>query len=354
MKGRFFVIGLAALLLLQGCSATFLNREYVTEQAHEENGLLADTSILRADGYESLVDAILQLVGRGGEHGVIRLYNYSGDVGACLSKACLEVKRNRPLGAYAVDYMTYDFSRIVSYYEVNLYFVYRKSYEEIKGVVAATGGSAMKEVLQGALREFSSSAVLHIGYFEEDEAAIRAIVKKAYDATPEAAFGLPDCEISLYPEEGTDRIVEIALTYQSHRDVLLRRQEQVKRAAELLADTAGGDSQKETVTQLYRKLKQRAAYSPTGGDTVYGALVQRSANSEGTAMAMSLLCETAGIPCELVRGTRGGVSWVWNRVTLDGEPVEFDPAAQMQQGAQTPMYRPRGEMGSGYGYETAE
>lgn len=346
--------GLAALLLLQGCSATFLNREYVTEQAHEENGLLADTSILRADGYESLVEAILQLVGRGGEHGVIRLYNYSGDVGTDLSKACLEVKRSSPLGAYAVDYMTYDFSRIVSYYEVNLYFVYRRSSEEIKGVVAATGSSAMKEVLQEALGAFSPSAALRIGYFEEDEASIRAIVKEAYDATPEAAFGLPDCEISLYPEEGTDRIVEIALTYQSDRDVLLRQQEQVERVADSLTASTARESQKDTLTQLYRKLKQSTVYDAEGKETVYAALIQGRANSEGVAMAMSLLCKTAEIPCELVRGTRNGAARAWNRVTLDGEVLEIDVAAQLQAGGETPTYMPQGGMGGAYGYQTAD
>ncbi len=354
MKRRIFIFGFAVLLLLQGCSTALLNREYVTEQTHEENSLLTDASILRADSYDSLVSAILQLVGQRVEHGVIRLYNYSGDVGEDLSNACLEVKQNNPLGAYAVDYITHDFSRIVSYYEVNLYIAYRRSYEQIKSVVAATGSSAIKKVLQNALEQFSPAAVLRIGYFEEDEAYIRTILSQAYDAVPNAAFGLPDCEIGLYPEEGTERILEITLMYQRDQEVPLRQQEQVERVAKSLTASTARESQKDTLTQLYRKLKQSTVYDTEGKETVYAALIQGRANSEGVAMAMSLLCKTAEIPCELVRGTRNGAARVWNRVTLDGEVLEIDVAAQLQAGGETPTYMPQGGMGGAYGYQTAD
>ena len=353
MKRRFLALGLLLLLPLQSCSTVLLNREYVTEQIHEESGFLTDTSILRADSYDSLVSAILQLVNQRAEHGIIRLYNYSEDVGADLANACLEVKRNNPLGAYAVDYITHDFSRIVSYYEVNLYITYRRTYEQIKGIVSATGSNAIKEVLQDKLKDFSPSAVLRIGYFEEDEAYIRTLLEEAYDATPSAAFGLPECHIELYPEKGTDRIIEVTLTYQNDQEVLLRQKEQVERIALSLTQKVKGNTTEEVLAELYQILKQHVTYQVEGSATIYAALVEQKANSEGVAIAMSLLCQAADIPCKVIRGTLHGVPWVWNQVTLNGKTVEMDVVSAFLNEADVPTYMSAGNMGEAYQYRTA-
>ena len=339
-------MGLAFAALLQGCSPVLLEREYATEQVHEERGPLSDRSVLRADSQASLKNAILELIGQRVEHGVIRLYNYPGDVGEALSAACLEVKQNDPMGAYAVDYITHDFTRIVSYYEVNLYISYRRSYEEIKNVVTATGGgSAMKDVLQQALGTFSASAALRISDYADNAVDADAALREAYDAAPGAAFGLPEWDVAIYPDHGADRLIEVTLVYQDAPEMLRRRQEQVMRSASALTEQLEEDTHQAQVSQLYQRLKRRTVYSPTGGGTVDAALIDRRANSEGIAMAMALLCQEAGIPCAILRGTNRDAAWVWNRMTLeDGSAVEFDAAAAIRDGTDVLGCHPAGQM----------
>ena len=357
--GRRYLLlgGLSLTLLLQGCSPVLLEREYVTEQPHVENSYLNDSSVLRADSYDTLVDGLLQLVSGGTEHGVIRLFHYSGDVSEDLAQACLEVKRNTPLGAYAVDYMTHEVSRIVSYYEVNVYITYRRSYEKIKTIVTATGSNAVKQVLADTLARFAPSAVLSVRGVEEEAFDLQMVLQEVYDTLPGAAFGLPEYTIAWYPsapEETEERILEIQLTYGEPQEQLLRKQARVEERASLLAGQEAGAFGRELLTRLYQVLLKQTSYEAAGGSTVYDGLMEGRADSEGMAMAMALLCRKAGLPCEVIRGRRNGMPWVWNRVTLGEEVVELDVSAGSLLRKETPECVPAGQMGGIYAYGSAE
>lgn len=356
MKPRGLLLGgLSLALLLQGCSPALLEREYVTEQLHVESSYLTDSSVLRADSYDTLVERLLQLVSQGIEHGVIRLFNYNGNVEEDLARACLEVKRNTPLGAYGVDYMTHEVSRIVSYYEVNVYITYRRSYEQIKSIVTATGSNAVKRVLADTMTQFAPSAVLSVRGPEDETFDLQAFFQEIYDTLPNAAFGLPEYTVTLYPSvpgETEDRIVEIQLTYGETQEQLLKKQAQAEERASLLAGRSAGVFGKELLTRLYQALLQQTSYQASGGSTVYDGLIKGEADSEGMAMAMALLCQKAGLPCEIVRGNRNGMSWVWNRVTLGEETVELDVSAGSLLQAETPECVPSGGMSSIYQYES--
>ena len=60
-----------------------------------------------------------------------------------------------------------------------------------------------------------------------------------------------------------------------------------------------------------------SVYDPMSCEA-YGALVEGSAICEGYAKAFKLLCDRAGIPCEIIGGTANGEAHMWNDVYLDG------------------------------------
>ena len=64
-----------------------------------------DPDALTAENFSGLKRAIRSFVSNHIEHGVIRVYNYTGSVEDDLGTAAYEVSREDPLGAYAVDYM---------------------------------------------------------------------------------------------------------------------------------------------------------------------------------------------------------------------------------------------------------
>jgi len=312
---------LLVLALLTGCTS-MLNREYVFVAPHNQfSDTGTDSSALRAETYQGLVNAILYLVSQGTGEGVIRLYNYTRDVETDLNNACLEVAKKDPLGAYAVDYIKYDFDRIVSYYEANLNITYRRTVAQIKSVVSVTGSSAIKGELLEALTAFSPEVVLRVSYFTENEDYIIGLIQQAYYDTPDIALGLPEVAVSLYPDSGFQRIVELILTYPDTAGNLQQMRNTLtvvskNYAADFMA--ADGD----LPTAIYALLRDRVLYQHTENglwSTAYAALVAGRADSEGFALAFHLLCKLTDTESVVVHGTQDGQLYFWNMVrTEDG------------------------------------
>ena len=308
MKKRIMALALALTLALTGCSS-LLEREYFDISRYEpvsvgENNL----SALRVETYQGLVNAILYLVSEGAEQGVLNLHNYNRDVADDLARACREVIQEDPLGAYAVDYIRHDFSRIVSYYEVNIYISYRRTPEQINSIVRVTGSSAIRQALSQTLSTFSPETVLRVSYFSEDEDYILNLAHQAYYDAPVTALGMPEITISVYPATGYQKIVEVTLDYPDSPAVL-RRCSQELSAHPLEFGT--------TPEELYTALSETLSIDiPFGGNTPYAALIEGSANSEGAALAYKLLCDRAGVPCTVVCGQLDGRTHFWNIALL--------------------------------------
>ena len=197
MKKHIVSLALAGCCLLSGCSA-MLERSYQTSAPHEDKPITAeDASYVRVEDYRELVSAVLYLVSQGEEEGVIRLYDYAGDVDTDLSDACLEVATQDPLGAYAVEYIKHEYTRVVAYYQATVSIRYRRTPEQVASIVRVTGSSAIRERIRQALEDFREEAVLRVSYFAEDESSLQELVRQAYYDNPGSALGLPEVEISL-------------------------------------------------------------------------------------------------------------------------------------------------------------
>lgn len=318
---------LALCLLLSGCSS-MMERSYEAVIAHEDKPVTAeDSSILRVENYQELVSAVLYLISQRQEEGTIQLYDYADDVESALTDACLEVATEDPLGAYAVDYIKHECTRVVSYYQATLSIHYRRTEEQIRSIVNVTGSSAIRSELQEALTSFSGEVVLRVAYFAEDEASIAQLVRQAYYDTPVAALGMPTPGITLYPDHGSQRVVEITLTYPEPADELWRKSEQLAAQAGTISGSLRGLDARAAVLRVISELRSYAAYSPEGGNTAYAALVDGSSDAEGLALAYALLCQQVGVTCEVVEGTYLGKSWFWNTVQVDsGERLYLDAA----------------------------
>ncbi len=319
MKGRIIGLALAGCVLLTGCEA-MLERSYQTVTAHVDKPTTAeDPSVLRVENYRELVSAVLYLVAQGQEEGIIQLHDYAGEVEADLNAACLEVATEDPLGAYAVDYIKHESSRVVSYYQATISIRYRRTVEQVRSMVNVTGSGAIRTELQEALAQFAPEVVLRVAYFAEDEASIQRLIRQAYYDTPLTALGMPRAEVKLYPDSGSQRVVEITLTYPETTDVLRRKSEELSdRVGAASAEAPVGQDLRSTAVQLAARLKGEAAFDREGGQTAYAALVEGSADQQGMALAYALLCQQAGITGEVVEGRRQGESWFWNGVQLSG------------------------------------
>lgn len=313
MKKSMISLLLAGIMALSGCSA-LLEREYVEVVPYEPvSSSNADSSTLRAQSYQELVNAVMHLVSEGEERGVINLYNYTAqDAERDLSRACLEVVQEDPLGAYAVDYIRYESSLIVSYFEVTVNITYRRTLEQMDSIISVTGSNALRQELQNALTSFSSGATLKVSYFTADEKYIHELAEDAYFSTPTSALGKPEVTVSIYPDTGYQRIVEIELLWPESTETLRRHSEDLKELAANLI------TEKISAEKLYSMIRTNLTVTTEGeNSTPYDALFGKKADSMGLALAYQILCDQAGLKCHLVHGQLDGTTHYWNIISED-------------------------------------
>lgn len=316
MGKKIIGIGLAALLLLSTGCASMLNRDYSSVAPHSATPVAeGDSNTMRVENYQELVNALIYLVNQGEESGSIRYSGEEADFKKLLDEACLEVTKEDPLGAYAVDYIKYSVLSIVGSYEADVQITYRRTREQVASIVDATGAAAIRSELSRALSAFSTEVVLRISYFEEDESYIQQLVREAYLSNPAAALDFPDAQVAMYPDSGQQRIVEVTLTYhqslqtlESRRNSLAREAERLCQPLETLTNT------REKLAGIIRALQSAGVYSSQGGSTAYDALLGDGGDSQGVALAFCLLCRQVGITCSVVDGQKNGESHFWNVV----------------------------------------
>ena len=347
MKKSILALFLLFSLLLSGCGEV-LASSYQTSSPHVDRPTTAeDSSAIRVENYRELVSAVLYLVSQGGEKGELRFYDYPGDVEPALTEACLEVATQDPLGAYCVDYIRHETARVVSYDQATVSIHYRRTPEQVRSMVKVTGTRAIRTELQEALSGFE--VVLRVSYFAEDEDSIRALIRQAYFDTPAAALGFPQVEVTLYPDSGSQRVVEILLSYPEPTEELRKKSETLAQALGALSLPTPGrpaEAQRDAALQIARLLKDTSTYAPEGGATPYAALVEGRADSEGMALAYALLCKESGLSCEIVEGTLllsteetslqenappspGELPRLWVSLRLfGGETLYLDPSAR--------------------------
>ena len=306
---------MAALMLLStGCSS-MLNRDYSSVTVHSATPTAeGDANTMRVQNYQELVNALIYLINQGEESGSIRYSGEEADFKKLMDEACLEVKQEDPLGAYAVDYIKYSVISIVGSYEADVQITYRRTREQVASIVDATGAAAIRSELSRALSSFDTEVVLRISYFEEDEAYIQQLVRQAYLSNPATALDFPDAQVAMYPESGQQRIVEVTLTYHQSLQTLESWRNSLSREAERICQPLTELTIKEKLDGITGTLQSMGAYSAQGGSTAYDALLGGGGDSQGVALAFSLLCRQVGITCSVVDGQKNGQSHFWNVV----------------------------------------
>lgn len=318
---------LSGLLLLPGCSS-MLERSYSSSAGHMEYSVTEEASILRAETYQGLVSSILYFVSEHSTQGTIRLYNYTGDVESDLTNACEEVRLKDPLGAFAVRSLTYECTRILTYYEVDLSISYSRSAQTVAAIQSVSGLSGLRQELSRTVLDLRSQTLVRTSYFSGDAQLIEDLFWLAYYSSPTTAAP-PAVAISLYPETGTQRVIELDITWTvtaGERDGYARRLED---ASSLLLDAAPPAGEDYTLEELAGLLRNTAVPDPEGASTALAALTGEPANDTGLLLAMEFLCQQTGIEVTAACGTRNDGPALWLIVAADSGHRHLLPQALM-------------------------
>lgn len=351
MKKPVIAALLAGLLALSGCSS-MLERGYESSAAHVDYSVSEDSSGLRAETYQGLVNAILYYINEHATSGTVRLYNYTGDVEADLANARDEVLNEDPLGAYAVRSLDYDSTRILTYYEVNLRIVYAHSAEDIAAIRAVNGTSGLRQELTAMVAQARTRTVLRVSYFSGDAQYIEQLFRLALFSSPTAnILSATPVTVSVYPETGSQRIVELKVSWPGSTELSTHARRMAEERAALLDEYPPAD-QEYTVDELAALLRARVpACQEDGSSGALAALAGETVNETGLLMAMEYLCQQEGIEASAVIGMEGDPLWLIVS-TPDGYrhllPRWLRPDAELPDGEELPLYTDEELLSMGY------
>ena len=242
MNRRAAIVYLLTLsLTLAGCGDALLERSYSTVTPHSaayRETESADT--LRAENYQDLVNALLMLLGDHNEAGTVRIYGEAPDKPRLAEDACIEVQKETALGAYLLDYITYEGKAESGYYELTVRFGYRRTAEELSGIVNATSAEALPDLLRAAINEGRDAVAIRFGYLGGGRESVTEQVEIVHrevfppepepeepaetaeeppeieESVPEAAeeetpYDLSPWQVRFYPDDEKPGIVEVLL-----------------------------------------------------------------------------------------------------------------------------------------------
>ena len=233
---------LALSLLLTGCGERLLERSYSSVTPHSAAYRETENAnTLRAENYPDLVNALLMLLGEHSEGGAVRIYGDAPDKAQLAEDACVEVQKETALGAYLLDYITYEGKAESGYYELMVRFGYRRTAEELSAIVNATSAEALPDLLRAAIAEGRDAVAIRVGYLgggrESVTEQVEIVHREAYPPEPaeepetaapsetppeseelppeaaeeEAPYDLAPWQVLFYPDDEKPGIVEVLL-----------------------------------------------------------------------------------------------------------------------------------------------
>ena len=325
----------AALLGLCGCRSAF-ERDYYYETPYSGDIGPRSDQATEIRNYSMLKTALTSMITNHTEKGEFRFSSYNGSLSEDLAAACFEIKSDHPLGAYAVESLSYDTSYVVSYYVATIYISYKRTAEELSGIVYSTTAEDFDASVRRAVEDFEPELVIRCFFPDIDELHIRKTVQRFAFDNPVTVPSEPAVEVTSYPAEGTNRIYDVLFRYGLDRQ---RSADMAEAVTERLEAYAAAQEESEPARQALacaRYLSERTAGGSGEGsyvDTAFGALVLENADSRGLALAYRALCDAVGLDCTVVEGAFGSFGTephFWNIIALDGDYYHVDVSAMAE------------------------
>lgn len=307
------------LLILCGCAYFETEYEVIEDYAPPVQSESDEYGKISVSDINSLQQAIRTIISNRESTGKIVFdSSYEGDPTADMSKACWQVRSQDALCAYWVENISYELSKIVTYYEARLKISYSGYINNSAEIVYLPYSAEIEDVLKNALTSGMSKLVIlvdHSMYTAED---VSRLVLDVYRKNPVCTPAQPLPTVNMFSGSNMQRLYEITFYYEHSEYVLAHRRELL---AEFLPfaelDTKQlSDSDKARTAFEYIAENCRVSLS-SAHNTAYDALVEGEADSEGIALAFVELCRQLGLECVIVYGQHDWQEHCWNIVGID-------------------------------------
>ena len=321
---RTIPILLALCLLLGGCSKVW-DGKYISVEPHQQDNNQNVMENATVGNYSELLRLLRTMVEAGVENRTISVAPYEqSQVDSDMQRAIDYMMQRNPFAAYAVSEITYDLGTSAGQPAVAVSINYIHDRSELRKIQRPKNWQQAQLAIATALKKCEPSLVLHLSIFEGTDFA--QWIANYATANPNEVMEQPVVTVNLYPDSGTERIVELKFTYQNTKDALLSMQTTVQRLFSAASVYANSDDMYDRYFKLYSFL---TGLSPkfqieTSITPAYSLMQHGVGDSRAVATVYAALCAQMNLECFVVTGTRAGEPWHWNIIYVDGLHYHVD------------------------------
>lgn len=323
MKKTAFALLLVLTVFLSGCR--WMDGSYIFVSDHREQDTLINQRTAVASSYPQLRTVLENMIRSGVENTVIDVSGYDQKLVTNEIKTAVQYARHiYALGAYAVEEIRYEIGTNAGKPAIAVSISFLKSRNEIQKVRTVTSMEAASIAIGSALNACEPGVVLLVERYSQFD--LEQFVDDYARNNPQYVMEIPQVAVSVYPDSGTSRVLEITFSYENSRDNLRMMQNQVApvfASASLYVSVSGSDFQK--YSQLYVFLMERFDYEIVTSITpAYSLLCHGVGDQRAFATVFAAMCSRAGLECQVVTGTRDGKPWCWNIVKMEENYLHVD------------------------------
>ena len=369
MAKRLLIILLAAAILAPLCAcANILEGDTVSDKPHIDTSVpSSQPDTIEVSSYDELQSLIMEMIREHRGSAVFGLSAFDdSDVAASVERICKSIAFDSAFGEYCVYYINSEVSQIVSRYEAKVTVNYRHTKSEIDGVVTTYSQRYLRSALLETLEKRSDYITFLTNMNMVTEDYIADTIEELYISNPLTIVTLPKAAVNTFSGNGEgDRVIEISLDYVFTESLLDSMSRSINSAVDQIVDTVAEDTDALMLLSLCEKLIAHSDFDiDSAADpnfterdvaaTAFGALANRSATSEGFALAYKALCDKLGLDCRVVPGRFNNAPHYWNIVYIDGDYYHVDPLMCHINGIETAFLRSDADIISNYWWNTQD
>lgn len=332
MKKMLVMIIVLILTALCGCSS-FNDKEYfyIEDYSPEEIEVsYQEKSVI--ESYTELTNAINSMIQNSQDSAQLQFNGYAGNISDDIAEVCWKVKSETALGSFMVDYISYDISRIVTYYQATIYINYKRSSEDLQAI-QDIGANKIEETVMQAVADKEDEVIIAVHTDVIDASAMANRVSLALLNVGANSPVIPNVTVDMYTGTSMQRIFDIQLDYGVKKVDLEAMQSKLSDAVSTYSGVVStGDDYRVSVVAA-GIVSSRAVYNAeaTAG-TAYDALVLGSGDSRAFAVAYSAIANACGLESVVVSGLRDDEPYYWNMVSIDDVWYHIDVVSAKKEG----------------------
>lgn len=321
---RFTVLFLLISLIFSGC-ASWMDGQYHSITPHINQSSRAEKEITVVSNYDDIRSALEDMVSSAVESGILSSESYdSKRLESNMARAIQHIKETFPLGAFAVEDISYEIGTFRGMSAVAVTILYNHNRDMLQRIPHVSGTKPARSLINLALSRCDSSLVMYVENYSDMD--YLQFVRDYGLQQPAYLMELPQVTVSQYPESGTVRVIELQFIYQNSRTSLQNMQNYVQPVFSSAALYVSNESDENTKFELlYSFLMERHGYSiETSITPAYSLLRHGVGDSKAFASVYAAMCRRANLDCQVIYGTKDGEPWFWNIIKANGGYCHVD------------------------------